>query len=80
VTTTMNKSLNGWVAVIALATIGLGTCGCPALMIPSLAYQGYKYEKTGSLPGMPSSSASGSNTKSEKKASPERTPSPDEIE
>ena len=31
--------------VAAFAAIGLGCSGCPALMIPGLAYQGYKYEK-----------------------------------
>ncbi len=74
----MSKPINGWIAMVALALLGLGLSGCPALMIPGLAYQGYQYEKTGSLPGVPSSSSS--EAKSEKKASPERTPSPDEIE
>ena len=31
--------------IAAFAAIGLASSGCPALMIPGLAYQGYKYEK-----------------------------------
>jgi hypothetical protein len=31
--------------IAVFAAIGLGSSGCPALMVPSLAYQGYKYEK-----------------------------------
>ncbi len=75
----MSKPISGWIAIATLALLGLGLSGCPALMIPGLAYQGYQYEKTGSLTGAPASSSS-SEAKSEKKASPERTPSPDEIE
>jgi hypothetical protein len=74
----MSKLLNGWIAAIALALLALGAAGCPALMVPRLAYQGYQYEKTGSLPGVPSSSQS--ETKSAKKVSPAPTPAPDEIE
>jgi hypothetical protein len=66
----------GWIAVLFLAVVALQICGCPALMIPSLGYQAYKYHETGHLPGMPSSSE----TKSEKKATPARTPGPNEIE
>jgi hypothetical protein len=34
--------------VIAMfALIGLACSGCPALMIPGLAYSGYQYEKKG---------------------------------
>jgi hypothetical protein len=35
------------IIAIALAAFAamLATSGCPALMVPSLAYQGYKYEK-----------------------------------
>ncbi|MGH7905974.1 MAG: hypothetical protein ACREP6_05045 [Candidatus Binataceae bacterium] len=29
---------------ICLLAGAIGLCGCPALIIPSLAYQGYKYE------------------------------------
>ncbi len=74
----MNKSLGGWLAILALALVGLSASGCPALMVPGLAYQGYQYEKTGSLPGMPESSSP--NASGAKKASPTPTPSPDEIE
>ncbi len=75
----MNKLMHR-LAVTAFAIIALLMCGCPALMIPGLAYSGYQYEKTGQIPGMPSSSASPSGSSSEKKASPQRTPAPDEIE
>jgi len=33
------------VLAAALAGIAIFASGCPALMIPSLAYEGYKYEK-----------------------------------
>ena len=39
--------------VVALAVVALGLSGCPALMVGSLGYEGYQYEKTGQLPGMP---------------------------
>jgi len=38
-------NLHKSVVIAAFAAIGLGCSGCPALMIPGLAYQGYKYEK-----------------------------------
>jgi hypothetical protein len=34
-----------FVAIVALCALAAVSTGCPALMIPSLAYQGYKYEK-----------------------------------
>lgn len=40
-------------AVLALATLLLTATGCPLLMVGSLGYEGYKYDKTGRLPGMP---------------------------
>ena len=45
--------------LIALMLIGTAiTCdGCFWLALPSIAYEGYKYEKTGSLTGSPSSSS-----------------------
>ncbi len=42
-----------WLGVVALAVLALGLSGCPALMLGSLGYEGYEYEKTGQLPGMP---------------------------
>ena len=36
------------------AIAGFGLSGCLWLAIPGLAYSGYQYEKTGKLPGMPS--------------------------
>ena len=39
------RSLHRSIAVIALAVAALFSSGCPALMVGSLAYQGYKYEK-----------------------------------
>jgi hypothetical protein len=50
-------------ALILLALASLGLCGCPILMIPGLAYSGYQYEKTGKLPGMPSTPAASESEK-----------------
>ncbi len=72
---TMRTIVSNWIVVIAIALLGLASSGCPALMVGSLGYQGYKYEETGKLPGESSSTAS-----SEKKASPAPTPSPADIE
>jgi len=53
------------------ATIGLATAaaifcsGCPALIVPSLAYQGYKYEHNKNAPA-----ASTSSTQSKKSTTP----------
>ena len=33
--------------IAAFALVGLACSGCPALMIPGLAYSGYQYEKKG---------------------------------
>jgi hypothetical protein len=63
-------------AIGALMIIALGIAGCPALMLGSLGYTGYEYEKTGTLPGMPPKSQSPPNDKS--KAQP--TPSPSDTE
>jgi hypothetical protein len=38
-------AIRGSLVIAAFAAIALGGSGCPALMIPGLAYQGYKYEK-----------------------------------
>jgi len=45
--------LQRWLVVVTLAVLVVGLSGCPALMLGSLGYEGYEYEKTGSLPGMP---------------------------
>ncbi len=49
--------------MVALAALGLGASGCPALMIPGLAYSGYEYEKTGSLTGRPAAVSSSGQTR-----------------
>lgn len=36
-----------YLLIAAFALIGLACSGCPALMIPGLAYSGYQYEKKG---------------------------------
>jgi hypothetical protein len=41
---------------VALATLTLGASGCPLLIassVGSVGYEGYEYEKTGTLPGFP---------------------------
>jgi Zn-dependent protease len=46
--------------VLALLVLLLfATAGCPLLMVGSLGYEGYEYDKTGHLPGMPPSQSSG---------------------
>jgi len=47
------------VPVVAFALLALSLSGCEVLMLASLGslgYEGYEYEKTGQLPGMPSQS------------------------
>jgi hypothetical protein len=72
-----------FVAIAVLAVAAMCAGGCPLLMVGSLGYSGYQYEKTGKLPGMPdqssSSSTSSSSTTSSKKSSP-NTPPPSDIE
>jgi hypothetical protein len=59
------------VLVMAGLTIAaLGLCGCPALAIPGLAYSGYQYEKTGKLPGMPSTGQGSSDGQPSAQATP----------
>jgi hypothetical protein len=62
---------------VGLLLAGLGLSGCIWLAIPGLAYTGYQYEKTGKLPGMPSSSQAASG--GQPQASAQATPS-DNIE
>jgi hypothetical protein len=69
----LRKSL----AIAVLALVALGIAGCPALMLGSLGYTGYQYEKTGKLPGMPDTSKSSGGTQ---KSSARPTPSPSSIE
>lgn len=54
----------------AIALVGLGLSGCPMLMIPGLAYSGYQYEKTGKVPGMPSTGSSSDKDKASSQATP----------
>jgi hypothetical protein len=68
--------LRRWLVMVILALLALALTGCPALMVGSLAYEGYEYEKTGTLPGMPSQTPLPSNEKSNSRA----TPSPNDIE
>jgi hypothetical protein len=43
-----SKIVSGrYLLIAAFALIGLACSGCPALMIPGLAYSGYQYEKKG---------------------------------
>jgi hypothetical protein len=60
-------------ALVTLAIAALSLSGCPALMISGLAYSGYQYEKTGKLPGMPTTSHDSSADQG--KASSQATPS-----
>ena len=63
--------------LLGLLVAGPGLSGCIWLAIPGLAYSGYQYEKTGKLPGMPSTSPASSG--SQPQASAQATPS-DNIE
>jgi hypothetical protein len=61
----------------ALVLLPLMTCGCLPLMIGSLGYQAYKYEKTGEIPGIPSKTARASTPRSSSTTS---APDPNEVE
>jgi hypothetical protein len=63
--------------LMGMLVAGLGLSGCIWLAIPGLAYSGYQYEKTGKLPGMPSTSQASSG--GQPQASAQATPS-DSIE
>ena len=67
----------GVLALVGLLVAGLRLSGCIWLAIPGLAYSGYQYEKTGKLPGMPSTSPASS--RSQPQPSAQATPS-DNIE
>jgi hypothetical protein len=54
-----SPSLRRCVLVVTLALLATSLSGCEVLMLASLGslgYEGYEYEKTGQLPGMPSQS------------------------
>ena len=61
--------------LVGMLLAGLGLSGCIWLAIPGLAYTGYQYEKTGKLPGMPSTSQGSSGNQPQ--ASAQATPSND---
>lgn len=42
-----------WRVVLALVILVSLATGCLPMMLGSLGYEGYEYEKTGSLPGFP---------------------------
>jgi hypothetical protein len=65
-------------ALLGGLVAGLGLSGCIWLAIPGLAYTGYQYEKTGKIPGMPSTSQASS--ASHPQASAQATPSDNSIE
>jgi hypothetical protein len=59
------------IATIALAAAAAIVCsGCPAMMIPGLAYSGYKYEHDKNQPAASASSAQ--STQASSKATPSR--------
>jgi hypothetical protein len=39
--------LRRWLVLVTLAVLVVGLSGCPALMLGSLGYESYEYEKTG---------------------------------
>jgi hypothetical protein len=64
-------------ATIAIATAAAIFCsGCPALMIPGLAYSGYKYEHDKNQPAASASSTSAPSSKSTTAQSGNSTDSP----
>jgi hypothetical protein len=65
-------------AVAVLVALALSAAGCLPLMVGSLGYEGYQYEKTGTLPGMPDQSSSTSSSTA--KQATHQTPSSDDIE
>jgi hypothetical protein len=57
----------GWLlALLIAAAMTISCSGCLVLAIPSLGYEGYEYEKTGSIPGVPSSGPSSSENQNNK--------------
>jgi hypothetical protein len=47
------EGLRARAIVVVLAILAIAASGCLPLMVGSLGYEGYEYEKTGSLPGFP---------------------------
>lgn len=45
-------------SLVGLVLWLLTATGCPLLMVGSLGYEGYEYDKTGHLPGMPPAQSS----------------------
>jgi len=70
-------SLQAYWPLVLLALLAVGLSGCPALMLGSmlgsLGYEGYEYEKTGKLPGMPPQATI-------QKPTSHASPAPDDIE
>jgi hypothetical protein len=66
-------------AVAVLTALALGVAGCLPLMVGSLGYEGYEYDKTGTLPGMPPSQSPSSSSSTAKQAA-QQAPSPEDIE
>ena len=65
------------IAVATIAILALGAMGCFWLGAGSLAYN---YEKTGSITGIPSSSAQSSSKRTNKSPNAQPTPSNSDIE
>jgi len=51
-------------AIVGLGLLWLLASGCPLLMVGSLGYEGYEYDKTGHLPGMPPAQSDSSHAQS----------------
>lgn len=73
----MSRFLRNAVFVLALATIPVGLSGCLWLAIPSLAYQGYKYEHNKNEKPQTSTTQ---NTTQKKSAQSNQTPPQNQIE
>jgi hypothetical protein len=66
-----------YLLIAAFALVGLVCSGCPALMIPGLAYSGYKYEKNGT----PEAQSTQPSSRQKKPSSSQQSTIPDsEIE
>ena len=48
-----NEGVPARAIMVMLAILAIAASGCLPLMIGSVGYEGYEYEKTGSLPGWP---------------------------
>jgi len=63
-----------------LASLLVTAPGCLPLMLGSLGYQAYKYEKTGEIPGVPSKSGQSSDNTSNTGSSSSTKTQDDSIE